>query len=87
MEDDVLGEALDVGGLIFLFMVAIAKEMWWTRLKGLNTSTLFYQGFIYIFRFHLKRKVRLDRKQLSPSKFVEKLMNVAKKGSTLSVRV
>ena len=62
------------------------------KLKGLKTDTfLFGQALIDFFKFHLKRKVRVEREVLPPSKFVERWVNVARmarvNGPTLSMRL
>jgi hypothetical protein len=81
------------GQAIFLCLVAMAKEVvWWTRLKGLKTDTfLFGQALIDFFKFHLKRKLRVEREVLIPSEFVARWVRVAKmarvNGPTLSVRL
>jgi hypothetical protein len=81
------------GRAVFLCLVAMTKEIvWWTRLKGLKTDTfLFGQALIGFFKFHLKRKVRVEREVLSPSKFYERWVNVARmacvNGPNLSFRL
>ena len=59
------------GRPVFLCLVAMAKEVvWWTRLKGLKTGTfLSGQALINFFKYHLRRKVRVEREVLTSSVF------------------
>jgi hypothetical protein len=81
------------GRAVFLCLVAMAKEIvWWTRLKGLKTDIfLFGQALIGFFKFHLKRKVRVEREVLLPSIFFERWVNVARlarvNGPTLTLHL
>ncbi len=81
------------GQAVFLCLVAMAKEVvWWTRLKGLKTDT-FLSGHALtdFFKFHLERKVRVEREVLSSSKFNERWVRVASmarvNGTTLSMHL
>ena len=68
------------GRLVFLCLVAMVKEIvWWTRLKGLR-SGLFLSGqaLINFFKFHLRRKMRVERAALPPSVFEKRWVKVAK---------
>lgn len=60
--------------VVFLCLVAMAKEVVWSkRLKELKTVAFpFNQGLIDFFKFHLKRKGRLGWEVLSPSGFGER---------------
>ncbi len=61
-------------------------------MKGLRTDTfLFGQSLIDFFKFHLERKVRVEREVLYSSKFYERWVRVANmacvNGPTLSMRL
>lgn len=58
---------------------AAAKEaIWWIRLNGLKHISLFGQSHINFFKFHLERKMRVERVVLPLSIFAESLVNVTK---------
>ncbi|MCP3653585.1 MAG: zinc-binding domain-containing protein [Herbaspirillum sp.] len=68
------------GRLVFLCLVAMAKEVvWWSRLKGLRTDTfLSGQTLIDFFRFHLRRKLRVEREVLPSGVFYDRWVRVAR---------
>ena len=68
------------GKAVFLTLVAMAKEcVWWSRLKGLQTNTfLSDQPLINFFKYHLKRKIRVEREVLSNECFVKRWVKVAR---------